>query len=657
MPATAIVRAQTTLILASVLASALPLALPRPALAGIDSCLAVAFEGADPNDLAHAARFVESHGSCLGDLVPPEPLVPYAALSGAMDAANQSGALAKVGLDFGDDYSRCTAKFDLGKVTVKQLEPVLRPICKTIHLDCGIFESEAANQVDPQLESQVPLLGLLPCACAAATSGLGVEKIAKLASHAESCGKSLGQAAGYVAKAAGQVYDTGKGIVEGVGCAFESLFGSCGGGGGPITNLLTATALGQAWCTPYGGVQSLVSPTDGPDNFLVTCNDGSMLNVKPGKQSWSMTAAQKRQRAAQIALINAQVSAANVLWCETQRGRWRAQYEPRCHDEKCRQAVESILNRYIADILRSSKGGPDAPGPPVAVKAADLAKRYLGEISGAVDQSIIRDPASGIESVMSAYGCRRYLGRDLQELCPTQAGYQACKGYVDRNQMVACLQEDVPGSKYANRLLYDPTADPAVRMALYGCKNFLGRPSEKLCAQEKGFQICKEAAGKGLVKKCLDSRTREIYVAQLQVAARPDAPPETWLPEHGCENFLGRKGQWLCTDESGYNTCLQYLRVNGVETCAAPHYPRRISAQHLAAELVKWDCVKAARPQSGPLRPGDHYYACRDASGLAGCEKAKADDQAPATVHCEVARLPLQRLPPARASRPLQLHE
>ena len=110
-------------------------------------------------------------------------LVPYVALSGSLDVANQSGALNKVGLDF-STYQQCANKVNPGKATVKQLAPVLKPVCGNLNMDCQMFEGTAADEVNEQLASEVPLLSLLPCSCAAATSGLGVEKIATLVNNA-----------------------------------------------------------------------------------------------------------------------------------------------------------------------------------------------------------------------------------------------------------------------------------------------------------------------------------------------------------------------------------------------------------------------------------------------------------------------------------------
>ena len=78
--------------------------LPLAARAGVDDCLKTALNAANPKDLERAATFATQHPTCLQNLVPPT-LVPYVALSGAIDVANKSGALDEAGLGFGNSYT------------------------------------------------------------------------------------------------------------------------------------------------------------------------------------------------------------------------------------------------------------------------------------------------------------------------------------------------------------------------------------------------------------------------------------------------------------------------------------------------------------------------------------------------------------------------
>ena len=594
----------------------LGLTVSRPAAADVGSCLSLAYSAADPRDVEKAASFAAHHSECLQDLEPPVPLIPYAALSESLDAANQSGALGKVGLAFGDSYDTCVAKFDLGKVVLKQLEPVLKPVCGTIHLDCDIFEQQAGSEANAQIVNEVPLLGLLPCACAAATSGLGVTKIKELLNKAESCGGTLADAGKAVVGVAKGVYKA----AETVGCAVESLWGGCSSDDPPPPPPDGISAAAD-WCAPYGGIQSAQSRTNRPDDFSVVCNDGSKCTVAPGKTPRCATAAQIKQYEQQQAVHDAALRQSNTLWCQQKSGVWRTQYEAQCHDAQCRTEVDGIVAEYVNETLAEANG----PRPFPANQIASLyAKKYLDRFDDAIDGSIARDPKSGFQTVLTAYSCKWFLGREGEELCPTQHGYEACKRFVDTNLVRVCLQAGQANSKYANKLMDDPNADPTVRMGLYGCKNFLGRTGEKLCDQQKGFEICKQAADRGLVKECISSQTQEKYQPGVRTAAHLTGSPEQWLPEHQCKYFLGRHGQWICPNTGGYDVCLEYLASDAVDVCTAPSVPRRISRRFLEEELGHIQCVPTW-PHDGPIVVRKTVYLCPDARAVADCEKLKPD--------------------------------
>lgn len=198
---------------------------PLTASAGVDDCLKTALNAANPKDLERAAAFASQHPTCLQNLVPPT-LVPYLALSGAVDVANKSGALDEVGLGFGNSYTQCKNNLDPGQHAVKQLKPVLQPVCGTLSMNCQMFEGSAADEVNSELTSEVPLLGLMPCACAAATSGLGVERLVELLKTGQQCGATLQELAEALNDTAGAITDAGQALLEGaaglvsdLGCA------------------------------------------------------------------------------------------------------------------------------------------------------------------------------------------------------------------------------------------------------------------------------------------------------------------------------------------------------------------------------------------------------------------------------------------------------
>jgi hypothetical protein len=596
-----------------------------PARAGIEDCVWTLNSGVDPRDLEKEAKFVANHKECLADLVYPEPLIPYAALSGSLDTANQSGALAKVGMAFGD-YETCVAKFDLGKATIKQLEPALRPVCDQIHLDCGVFASEGAGQVNSALAENVPLLGLLPCACAAATSGLGIDRLRNQLATAEACGSTISQAADSVAK-----------VGQDALCAVESIWGGCSSDSPPPLPP-TGIDAGEAWCAPYGGIKNLSSRTNRPDDFDVVCNDGSTARVHPGRKPETATAAQIAQYKALLDKRNQIMRTANVAWCAAQHSKIRQQYDPKCHDETCRRAIESIWNDYRQEILKRA----DDPFFP-SVRHAEteaflLAPEYQKRFQQAVNDSIIRDPHAAYGSVLQAYGCKSFLGRKREELCPGEAAYGACKKYVDHNLLRACYQEGFAKSRYANAVMDDPGADPTVRMRLYDCEGFLGRANENLCNDQKGFLICQEAARQGLLDECiLAGSTPQHFKAAKKVSGPPAGPPEKWLPENGCESFLGRKGEWLCEDPGGSKRCLQYLPSSAVAVCITPPNQRRISPRHLDEKLAAAGCAKSTSRTANT----EILYICPDSTAQRACEGFQAE------IGSDIGTLHCQLVPPA----------
>ncbi len=142
------------------------------------------------------------------NLAPPT-LVPYAALSGSLDFANKSGALGKVGLGFGNSYGQCVSNTDVGTVAANKQAPILKPVCGPLNLDCAALDGPAAGHANAQLANQFPLLGLMPCACAAATSKLGVQKIADTLKTARECGATLAEAGKVLGDAAQGTYALG----------------------------------------------------------------------------------------------------------------------------------------------------------------------------------------------------------------------------------------------------------------------------------------------------------------------------------------------------------------------------------------------------------------------------------------------------------------
>jgi hypothetical protein len=67
------------------------------------------------------------------------------------------------------------------------------------------------------------------------------------------------------------------------------------------------------------------------------------------------------------------------------------------------------------------------------------------------------------------------------------------------------------------------------------------------------------------------------------------------LTGHGCKHFLGRKGQYLCETEDGYHSCLVYLKQGLTSYCAWGNHPdtatKAATPQDAAASLKFYTCT------------------------------------------------------------------
>jgi hypothetical protein len=541
-------------------------------VAGVDDCLKAAFNAANPDDLKKAAAFATNHPSCLSNLAPPT-LVPYVALSGSLDAANQSGALNQVGLGF-STYSQCANKVNPGKAAVKQLAPVLKPVCGTLNMDCGVFDGPAADEVNSQLASEVPLLSLLPCSCAAATSGLGVEKIAGLLNDAKKCGATVTQVAEAFSDAAVGIYDVGGDAVElgkdaaseaiklgesivksigSVGCAISKLWGGCGDSPPP-----SAISVGNAICKPRQGLWLLSSASGQPTDFSLKCNDGLQCVAKPGKATQcaqGQSKAQREKAEAEKEIADAAIREANPNACRQRGGALKKGYDLRCRDSQCKAATFFVAAEYADTCTKGSNFQPIAAD----IWTLNGEKPFVAKFENMIAESIRRDPKTSPLELLRTYDCRSFLGRAEQALCKTPEGYAVCKKLVDAGKMQKCFLAgggEYPTIKMNPAVLgalgkantgqaraQQSTASPALRLpprnttsqtpqiavsdallanaAKKGCRPYQARRDDLQCDTQAGYDECVQAVDRKLVSQCRNVRTGESYPAQTRLLRNP----------------------------------------------------------------------------------------------------------------------------------------
>jgi hypothetical protein len=355
-------------------------------MAGVDDCLKAAVAMASPNDMAKAASFASNHPTCLANLAPPQ-LVPYATLSGSLDVANSSGFLKQVGLGY-SDYATCEAKFNPAQTSLKAMAPVIKPVCEQLGTNCQALEQEGANQANAQLAEQIPIIGLLPCACAAANSGLGIAKIADLVKKAQACGSTLAEVAVYFQKGAEGAYDIGKSIVNSVGgtvtdiaCTAYSVIGSCGSNSPPPPTVQSVTT---AICKNYGGVKSLSSESTQPNDFNLECNDGAKCQQTPGGPLQCSSAADQAATVAKRELENSMLIAQNEFWCGQRRDQLKTDTFKQCRDDSCRFASGLVIASFHGVCLENNTKGQLAwPAPLWAINGEIHGKSQ--EISQRID--------------------------------------------------------------------------------------------------------------------------------------------------------------------------------------------------------------------------------------------------------------------------------
>ncbi len=546
------------------------------AVAGLDSCLKAALNTANPDDLKKSAAFAYNHPTCLSNLIPPT-LVPYVALSGSLDAANKLGALSEVGLAFGNDYQQCRDNFDPGKTAVKKLAPVLQPVCSALNMDCKMFEGEAADEVNSQLASEVPLLSLLPCSCAAATSGLGVEKIAALVKETKQCGaalaqvgEALGDAAegvydvggdllGYGGDAAGYALKLGEDIAKSVGsvtCAVSKIWGGCKST--PPSYKTTATAI----CKAHGSTWWASSKTTGPDDVWVQCNDGLYCWASPGVNLQCEQRRTPTQRNNDIAQMK--------QWCPQREQELEAGYKLQCHDGWCKVAVTNVASKagaHCLAIVTSSENNEYSSAPPSNEQLLwnKTEMTYISSFDSQIIQSIQRDPNTTPLQFLATHKCRPFLGREEQSLCEGSFGFDACKKLVDAGKIQKCLKngggeyskptiakfttiinaaaitntpattERAPVAVITNGSLLratpatSATATPSIvvsdvflaNAAQKGCRPYLGRRDELLCENQAGFNECVQVVNRNMLKQCRNAENGEIFPIQLRLQKYP----------------------------------------------------------------------------------------------------------------------------------------
>jgi len=326
----------------------------------------------------------------------------------------------------------------------------------------------------------------------------------------------------------GKVLDGAKGVVK-FGykvakagyCAVLSLFGDgCSSAEPPPTGYSEA----YRWCQPYGGMKALLTRSNAPNDYSVTCNDGAQCRVEPGKQPRCATAAELAALGkSQIAQNDADFATKLPLWSSQFEGRWL----DKCQDEQCRTAIKILrLNTVLTGQQRHAAD----PHYPYAFMSLQLmitdenAQKVIAESAqraNAFNQKTTTNAAGGWEQL--AVGVWTKQCADVY--CPSE---------------IKSLAEEMKKAAIARQAAQPESSSLSVQGAIgkeYGPK----------------FQ------------KAVDNS---------KLRANPATPPDAKLIAMGCQHFLGRARQYLCTGiPQAYLVCVDYVKSGAADKCLAPNQP------------------------------------------------------------------------------------
>ena len=115
-------------------------------------------------------------------------------------------------------------------------------------------------------------------------------------------------------------------------------------------------------------------------------------------------------------------------------------------------------------------------------------------------------------------------------------------------------------------------ASPDERLSALGCKRFLGREGNWLCYDLPAYDACVRYVNGGEAKECRHPPTKKEYLGRAGgrtggAPIRIGGDPAERLRPLGCKFFLGRKDNYLCTTDAGYDACVDFKEKGRVVAC------------------------------------------------------------------------------------------
>jgi hypothetical protein len=367
-----------------------------------------------------------------------------------------------------------------------------------------------------------------------------------------------------------------------------------------------------------------------------------------------------------VAAIEASQSRSAAFNQETTEGAasaWRkimeAYWSKKCWDEECHTEVYYLAEEMEEALIATQASNPDASSLSIQGKVgSSYAPRFEAAIAQSNKRRILANPNATAEEKLPLLGCKYFLGRQEQWLCTADIqGFAACNDYVKAGAAQLCItpagpayfgtteiadvmlvgQGCVASKKTAftytcpkkdgadsckrfqaggmpvgcnNEIVIElkppPPPTTASRLADLGCKLFLGRQGQWLCAAAHGYDSCV-----GFVRR---ADPAAVFCASPEGKQYGTAPViVTMLSSQKCIQKSPGELSFACPEEAGRDSCLRF-RKGGVSIACDGRMPQIALIPGPAAGRDPTTLVKPGQGQGN----GTIVLLGRPPAGVAG---------------------------------------
>jgi hypothetical protein len=407
-----------------------------------------------------AAKFVINHSECVPMLVGGDPLL-YA-LSGMVAVMQDQGVLPK--------GAQACVDASIGKAS----QPVSKALDATL-TSTGLSSLLPAKGIDllRQIADgkanatlyDVPGVGIVmdkvSCSCAVASTALDIDK---LKSRVTKVIETAGDCGNVAKKLASGAYDAAKAAAQAAGSAAKAAYNTAKKA---INSVGCTLGLGGCdddegppfFCTGYENLRAQNWQPDTIANMFSSSFfpiDKIAAQVNACEQVWQDRLKKAAEDAAykkEQARLELEAEKAGQLGAANGLGlafRWI----PQCADKQCESAISKYADQYTKEIqdeytIKQQYGSFNNAKTALDKKYAALCKLAVVLSKDRADKLLRDDTTAPAAKRLSAFGCRNFLGREEQYLCAATAGIEACKQYALAGQADLCVSPAEPPKMFA----------------------------------------------------------------------------------------------------------------------------------------------------------------------------------------------------------------